>query len=358
MKICLLGDTHFSCRNDSLDFHNYFKEFFSEIFFPYIINNNIDTIFQFGDIFDKRKYINFNSLYLSKSYFFDKLTEYNIKLYTLLGNHDIFFKESLIVNSPHLLLQSYDNITIFDKFTTIELNNINIDIVPWICNENREEILNNINNSNSSLCFGHFELAGFEFDPGNISKAGLDKSILTKYDTVYSGHFHHKSKQNNIQYLGTPVELTWADYNDPKGFYILDLSTLETEFIKNTINIFHKIIYDDLDKSLDYWETFDCSKYTNCYIKIIVINKTNPYIFDKLIDVLYKNNPLDISIIEDFSDIDNNDDTDVIDQNKDTLSLLFDYIDTQELVIDNNRMKTLIQEVYIEALNSNIIGGN
>jgi len=110
MKLCILGDTHFGARGDSLDFHNYFKKFYDDVFFPYLVENKINVVVQMGDLFDRRKFINFNSLYLSRKYFFDKLKENNINLYTLIGNHDVAFKNTLEVNSPSLLLNEYDNV--------------------------------------------------------------------------------------------------------------------------------------------------------------------------------------------------------------------------------------------------------
>ena len=98
MKICILGDTHFGMRGDSLEFHRYYKKFYDETFFPYLIENKIDTVFQLGDLFDRRKFINFNSLYQSKEYFFDKLVQHNITMYALVGNHDIAYKNTLEVN--------------------------------------------------------------------------------------------------------------------------------------------------------------------------------------------------------------------------------------------------------------------
>ena len=110
MMLCILGDTHFGARGDSVDFLNFFEKFYENTFFPYLIENNIDTVFQLGDLFDRRKYINFNSLYLCRKYFFDKLRDNNIKMYTLLGNHDISYKNTLKVNSSELLLKEYKNV--------------------------------------------------------------------------------------------------------------------------------------------------------------------------------------------------------------------------------------------------------
>ena len=99
MKICLLGDTHFGVRNDSKIFHSYIENFYTKVFFPTLRERNIKMIFQFGDLFDRRKYINFYTLEQSKRYFFDVLKQEDFYMYTLLGNHDIFWREKLTVNS-------------------------------------------------------------------------------------------------------------------------------------------------------------------------------------------------------------------------------------------------------------------
>ena len=107
MKLCILGDTHFGARGDSLDFHNYFKKFYDEVLFPYLKANDIEVIFQMGDLFDRRKFINFNTLHLCREYFFDRCEILGIKVHTLLGNHDVAFKNTLEVNSTGLLLNEY-----------------------------------------------------------------------------------------------------------------------------------------------------------------------------------------------------------------------------------------------------------
>lgn len=64
--IALLGDTHFGMRNDSLDFHHLYEKFYTNVFFPKLKENGIKTIVQVGDLFDRRKYINFNTLALCR----------------------------------------------------------------------------------------------------------------------------------------------------------------------------------------------------------------------------------------------------------------------------------------------------
>ena len=354
MKLCIFGDTHFGARGDSLDFHKYFQKFYDEVFFPYLIENDIKVVFQMGDLFDRRKFINFNSLYLSRKYFFEKCERLGIKLHTLIGNHDVAYKNTLEVNSPSLLLNEYSNIEIYEEFDTVEFDGVSIDIVPWICDDNVDDIFNRMKESKAQICFGHFEIAGFEMDRGNVCESGIDKQSLSKYDVVLTGHFHHKSTDGNITYVGTPYEMTWADWNDPKGFHIFDTETREMNFVKNSFSMFHKITYDDGKTTFEDWKEYDFSKLKECYVKVVVLNKQNPFLFDHVIDSLYKAGVSDLSIVEDFTDVNVDLDQDIIDQAEDTITILSKYIDNLTLDVEPEKLKTLMRELYVEALNTEV----
>lgn len=353
MKICILGDTHFGARGDSLDFHRYFEKFYDHVLFPYIKANDIEVIFQMGDLFDRRKYINFNSLHLCRQYFFDRCQILGIKVHTLLGNHDVAFKNTLEVNSTGLLLNEYENVEYYDDFQTVDFDGVSIDVVPWICANNEKETFESMKESKAQICFGHFEIAGFEMDRGNVCDTGLDKKLLSKYDMVLSGHFHHKSSQGNVTYVGTPYEMTWSDYNDPKGFHIFDTETRELEFVKNPYAMFNKVVYDDANTDFEYWNNYDFSSLKDTYVKVVVLNKQNPFLFDHVIDKIYKMSVSDLSIVEDFSDTIILDD-DIIDQAEDTITILNKYIDNLELDVSSDKLKTIMRELYIEALNTEV----
>lgn len=340
MKVCLLGDTHFGVRNDSKIFHAHMEKFYSEVFFPTLRERNIKTIYQLGDLFDRRKYVNFYTLEQCRKYFFDQLLKDDIKMVTLLGNHDIFWREKLTVNSPSLLLENYrTHIEIIDK----PIRRHYYDIIPWICKDNEKAISDFIENSKSEYCFGHFEFKGFEMMRGIESHDGMDRSLVSRYKKVFSGHFHTRSDKDNVMYLGTPYELFWSDYNDPKGFYILDDDTHEIEFIQNKDPMFVKFYYDD-SKDLD----IDVSVVKDKYVKLVVLNKKDFSLFDKVVDGLYNNNPAELKIIEDMSEFE----ADVDDENlniEDTLSLLSDYVDAVETNADKDKLKSILKELYVEA---------
>jgi hypothetical protein len=351
MKMIILGDTHFGARSDAVEFHRYFEKFYTEILFPFMKKNKINTIFQMGDLFDRRKFINFNTLHLCRNYFFEKLKENKIIMHTLLGNHDIAFKNTLEVNSPELVLREYQNVVIYNEFTTVNFDGTDIDIIPWICDENEEDIIKSIRTSKSQICFGHLEIDGFEMDRGNVHKGGLDRIALKKYDIVLSGHFHHKSTSDNITYVGTPYEMTWMDFADKKGFHVLDTNTREMTFHENPFVMFKKVFYNDKEQDAEYWKKFDYSELKESYIKVVVSEKVNPFLFDTVIDQINKAEVCDLTIIEDTSIELIEDDQELIDQAEDTITILNGYIDNLALDIDSSKLKNVMREVYVEALN-------
>lgn len=354
MKICFLGDLHFGVRSDSIEFHKYFEHFFTFVFFPYLQKHKITTVIQFGDFFDSRKNINLQTLHLVTQYFLNKLLEYNITLHIIIGNHCSYFKNSLHINSPELLLKKHEKIIVHSDFTQLNLAGKLFDIIPWICADNKEFLLNTIKNSTSKYCLGHFEIAGGKFDAINVCHEGIPLSLLSNYKQVFSGHFHTQSKYGNVKYLGTPYQLTWIDYEDIKGFYIFDTDTEELEFIKNHLKIFNKIKYDDSVQDISHWETgVDLSYLKDCYVKLLVISKTNQYLFDTVVAKIEAVGVLELSIVENLIEVAKMNESCSVDEAANTLELLHNYIDSQELNVNNNKLKTLMNEIYTEAINLN-----
>ncbi|MGH7744740.1 MAG: hypothetical protein ACREQ5_07995 [Candidatus Dormibacteria bacterium] len=235
------------------------------------------------------------------------------------------------------------------KPETIEYDDVPIDFVPWVCRDNEVQIREFITNSRSQVCFGHFEIQGFEMERGHVCCDGMRREDLERYDMAISGHFHHKSSDGHIYYVGSPGEMTWADFDDQRGFHIFDTATRELEFISNPFRIHHKLVYDDANETVESIQAKDMSMYENVIVKVIVQNKTNPYLFDTFIDQLYSINPLDISIVEDFTDTNSPDAA--VNQADDTNTLISKYVDGIETGLDKERLKNIMRKIYIDALN-------
>lgn len=345
-KVALVTDTHFGARSDSIPFDNFFRKFYDETFFPEIDRRGIKKIFHLGDCFDRRKYINFNTLSSCRDYFFDAAKQRGIEVVMIVGNHDTFFKNTNNVNSPGLLLNDYTNVTAYSGPVEYSVDGTSILLMPWICTDNYNECMNAIKISNSQVLFGHFEIAGFQMYKGHENDEGFDPKLFEKFDLVCSGHFHHRSSKGNISYLGNPYEMTWADYDDARGFHIFDTSTRELEFIENPNHIFTKIYYDDT-KDIGYGD----EDFADKHIKLIVVNKTDYYKFDQFVDSIYKANPLELKIVEDMSEFEaqalGDEPVDV----EDTLTLLSQYVDAIETEADKDKIKTLMKTLYVEAQN-------
>jgi len=350
MKIAIVTDTHYGARGDSSAFSNFFARFYNEVFFPYLDDNNITTVLHLGDVFDRRKYINFASLKHCKDYFFEQLSSRNIETHIIAGNHDTFFKNTNEVNSPELLLGEYSNIHTYSTPTACEFGNASILLMPWICSGNYIECMKALENTKCQLVFGHFEINGFEMYKGSFNDGGFEPEIFEKFDMVLSGHFHHKSSRKNIHYLGTPYEITWSDFDDQKGFHVFDTDTRELKFVPNPLRIFHKVFYDDLNKNLADVLATDFEAYNGGIVKVVVKNKTTPVWFDMFIEKLEKAGVIDMQVVEDHLNLDLEDDADIINEAEDTITILNKYVDQLELSVDKSKLENLLRGLYNEAI--------
>ena len=353
MKVAIITDQHFGARNDSTIFLDFYQKFYEETFFPRLREEKIDAVLILGDTFDRRKYLNFYTLKRAKEMFFDPLAYMDIPVHILAGNHDTYFKNTNDVNSVDLLLGEYGILfNVIDHPSHIYVGPHKICMMPWICPENYEDSMETLKDSDASICCGHFEIDGFQMYRGMPSQEGLKRDYFRKFDFTFSGHYHHKSSRGNIHYLGSAAEYTWSDYNDPRGFSVFDTSTRVLEFFQNPYKMFRIARYDDVanPEIVERIQTTDFSRYRNTYVKLVVINKSNPYAFDLLFDSIYKAGPLDIAVIEDASVLLENEESDTIDEAEDTATILRKYISGLTLPVDNDRMKDFMLDVYNEAL--------
>ncbi len=353
MKIAILGDVHIGMRNDAEVFHEALATFFETVFFPRLKDDGIDTIIQVGDLFDRRKYINFESLAKSRTYFFDPLREAGLTMHVLVGNHDMFWKETTRVNSPDLLLKGYENIRVISTPQTVNFDETPLCLIPWLCDENTTACLQEMRDTRAEMCIGHFEIQGFKVTSTMTQPTGIDRALFQKFDLTLSGHFHVVSKESNIIYVGTPVEQTWNDFEDPKGFHILDTATRGLTYVSNPVKIFHRLVYDDLAQDYTYWMNMDLSRYRHTYLKVVVVNKTNTHLFDTVMGRLYRADVADMTIVEDTMEraMSTLDDSALVSQAEDTMTFISRQIDGLTLPLDANRLKGVVKEIYVEALN-------
>ena len=238
MKIAVLGDTHFDVSNSSEEVYSQQIKFFKEEFFPYLIENNIKTIFQLGDFFDNKLKVGTYTQFNLMKDFFDVLQENNIKMYYFVGNHDLYYKDKRKIFSLAVFEKAYSNLKVIKNMDIIEFENKKYMFVPWLYDDEIPTMANMIREYNPEIIFGHFEIQDFYVSKEFQATHGMDKNVF-KNIKVVSGHFHLKQDIGNIFYVGTPYQSSWTDYNEIKGFHILNTEDGNFEFIENTVTAKH-----------------------------------------------------------------------------------------------------------------------
>jgi DNA repair exonuclease SbcCD nuclease subunit len=347
-QVLILTDTHFGARTDSLVFHSYFMRFCEDVLFPYIKKHDIKYLLHLGDFTDRRKYINFYTLNKVRKDFMDRLKELGVTLVITLGNHDTYFKNTNEVNSLRELFSDSPWVIIFEEPTEVMFDNKKVLLLPWINETNYEATMKAIQETDAKYALGHLELKGFMMQRGLKSENGLSKDLFEKFTFVCSGHYHHKSSEGNIHYLGNTWELTFADINDPRGMHVWDLKTDVLEFIQNPHKMFHRIYYDDKDKTLNQVLKKASDKLSGTHIKVVVQNRTNPYYFEQFMERLFSISPADVRI-EEMMNVQEDAGEDIVDMAEDTLTILNKYVDGLEIDTDKGKLKEEIRLLYTEA---------
>ena len=340
MRVAIISDTHYGARKGSKLFQDYFEEFYKNVFFPTLEKEEITTVLHLGDAFDSRKSIDYQSLEWTKRVVLDPLLKYDVHM--LVGNHDAYYKNTNSVNSPSLLLQNYSNIKTYSDPEVIKIGNLNVLLIPWICADNEEKTLRLIKNSGCKVAMGHLELNGFQAHRGHTMDDGMDSIVFDNFTKVFSGHYHTRSNNGTVFYLGNPYEIFWNDVNDTRGFHIFDTETLEHTPVNNPYKMYYVIYYDD-----DNYQTFDTREYENKIVKVIVRKKSNTKKFEKFIDKLYTSNVYELKIVENLQ-IEENEDFEAY-ESEDTLSILNRYVEESEISLDKSIVQKMLHEIYREA---------
>ena len=347
MKVAILNDTHCGIRNSADVFINYQEDFYNKVFFPHLLENDIKHILHLGDYYEHRRFVNFKALSSNRKVFLDKLREYGITMDIIPGNHDVYYKNTNDLNSLKELLGHYMNeVTIVQDPTVLDYDGLKVGLVPWINNENEEEINTFLANCSADVIGGHFELLGFDMLRGVPCTDGMTTKNLQRFDLVMSGHYHCKSNQGNIHYLGSQMEFFWNDAHDDKFFHVLDTDTRELLPVRNPITLFERIYYDD--EKHNYSE-MDLEHLDGKFVKVVVTNKSDPFTFDRFLDRVQSRKIHDLKIQENFTEFlgENVGDSGLEVEN--TVDLLQSYVDNVETVLDKTRLKTELVNLMTEA---------
>ena len=116
--------------------------------------------------------------------------------------------------------------------------------------------------------------------------------------------------------------------------------------------MFKKVIYDD--SKTDY-NTVDVSEFEHKFIKLIVVSKSDLYMFDRFVDKLQSIETYELKIAETFEEYlgDSVEDDKV--SLEDTGVLLDTYVDAVETDLDKDHIKVELRKLYTEAQNLEVV---
>ncbi|ENW7449920.1 metallophosphoesterase [Salmonella enterica] len=337
MKILNLGDWHLGVKADDEWIRGIQIDGIKQAI-EYSKKNGITVWIQYGDIFDVRKAITHKTMEFARE-IVQMLDGAGITLHTIVGNHDLHYKNVMHPNASTELLAKYNNVKVYDKPTTVDFDGCLIDLIPWMCEENTGEILEHIKTSSASFCVGHWELNGFYFYKG-MKSHGLEPDFLKTYKEVWSGHFHTISEAANVRYIGTPWTLTAGDENDPRGFWMFDTETERMEFIPNNTT-WHRRIHYPFKGKIDYKD------FTNLSVRVIVteVDKNLTKFESELEKVVHSLRV--VSKIDNSVESDDSEEVEV----QSLQTLMEEYINAIPDITDSDR-EALIQyanQLYVEA---------
>ena len=228
----------------------------------------------------------------------------------------------------------------------MEYGSLKMAMIPWINQENYDDTMKFIKNCQADWCGAHLELDGFEMMRGIKNVHGMDHKIFSKFEKVLTGHFHVGSQMDNIHYLGSQMEFFWSDAHDKKYFHVIDTETREIEKVHNPHTLFHKVLYND-DK-MDY-NNYDVSQCEQKFVKVVVVNKKDTFLFDRFIDRIQNENIHELKIAENFQEFTGENVHDDNIEFDDTPKLVDSYIDGVETDLDKDKIKIQMRELMTEA---------
>lgn len=366
----MLNDIHFGVHNADEVFSNHQKLFFEEVFFPYCREHDIKNVFVLGDLYHNRTNLHVKSLYKSRKMFLEPLRDSGMHCEMILGNHDIFSNHISDISSVKEVLGYFSNtVKIYTKPVEMTYDGTKVLWIPWINKSNLSKTKQMINDTDAKVAFSHLELNGFEYYPGIVSKINplkehVKTKDLEKFDAVYTGHYHHKSSKGNIHYLGSQTQMSWNDYGSAKFFHVWDSENPnELTEVRNPNELYSHYYYDDSKHSSfseylsEHEESFE-RIFRNKFVKVYVVNRQTPAIFDQLIPLLNKESCAhDIKIVErEFTK--NNDDNGLLESieqpikamsNQQLINTYVDEFYTEKEDIEADLLKMMMNEIYSEA---------
>jgi len=268
--------------------------------FQTAIDQGIKNILFLGDLFHERQKIEVMT-YQRTFEVFEKFHGRKggpaFQTHLLLGNHDLWHLNKWDISSV-IPLRSIPGVTVIDKPSTVEVDGFSVSFLPYT-HDPESDIKLLKNDAKFKMLCGHVAIDGAVWNvmhgttaevaienDGEMKK--VDCGVFKGWDQVFLGHYHKEQKlDNNIEYVGSPLQLSFGEAFQHKHIIIYDLKTHEKKYIRNTFSPQHFIIpHEDLDK-------YDLN---NNFIRLIVDDLSMSDTTELNREILAKSKPASLQI--------------------------------------------------------------
>jgi DNA repair exonuclease SbcCD nuclease subunit len=213
-KVAAFTDIHFGLKSGSRT-HNQDCEDFVSWFCDTAQAEGCETAIFLGDWHHNRSTTDVSTMNYTVSNL-EKLSQSFEKVYFILGNHDLFYKDKREINSIEFMRLFPNIVPIRENFTEGDVT-----IMPWLIGDEWKEV----SKLKSRYVFGHLELPLFYMNAmvQMPDHGQLQGSHFGHQEYVFSGHFHKRQSKGNITYIGNAFPHNYADAgDDDRGMMILE----------------------------------------------------------------------------------------------------------------------------------------
>jgi len=271
-KMAFFTDIHYGCadaKKEESIIHNTFCDNFIDFFIKEVkADPEIDSIGFLGDWNQNRTSINLETLryaYIG----FKKLNDLGLPIYVILGNHDLYKRNSREIHSLHWVEQ-FENVHLIENPEVLKNSykgGQNVLFCPFLMHHEYADL---VQYNSVPVWFGHFEFNGYIVTGhGTEMIGGADPDLFQQPELIVSGHFHKRQtrKNKNIVYMGNPFPTSFGDEGDvDRGYATYDFTTKELFFFNWEDG--PKYIYTTISDIIDGEVEIDDRTYVKCVADI------------------------------------------------------------------------------------------
>lgn len=251
----LFGDTHF--QEKGLDRIQKTGSWISEEF----KKRNVDVIVCLGDVLNTRDFVNVEAQSAAFD-MFNKMTYENpsCPVHIVLGNHDMNLRHSRRISSlDGLRMGARSDIHLHTQITLLEIKGVQCLFIPY--HHEPDDIIKYVNELSERMSpekmkeivvFGHLSVHGAKQNDGRRFHGAIHSSLFSPFKHTFSGHYHYyHTLENNVVYVGSPMQFNFGDAGDERGCVVYDSQTDKMIHVANTFSPrFYKMPEQEVEQNL------------------------------------------------------------------------------------------------------------